>query len=75
MGVIILRPMNQNNDIILGKHCVFMMHVHLVFVTKYRRDIFTKEILDILRPIFFSVCNDFRAKSIEFDGEDFMFTY
>ena len=29
-----------------------MMHVHLVFVTKYRRDIFTKEILDILRPIF-----------------------
>ena len=44
--------MNQNNDIIRGRHCVFMMHVHLVFVTKYRRDIFTKEILDILRPIF-----------------------
>ncbi|MBW9253554.1 IS200/IS605 family transposase, partial [Proteus mirabilis] len=22
------------------RHCVFLMHVHLVFVTKYRRKIF-----------------------------------
>jgi putative transposase len=36
------------------------MHVHLVFVTKYRRDVFTSDILDDLRPIF---------ANVEFDGE------
>ncbi|MEB0014953.1 IS200/IS605 family transposase, partial [Glaciimonas sp. Cout2] len=46
------------------------MHVHLVFVTKYRRGVFTKEILDDLRPIFASVCVDFEAELVEFDGED-----
>jgi len=46
------------------------MHVHLVFVTKYRREVFTKEILDDLRGIFFGVCNDFEAELVEFDGEE-----
>jgi putative transposase len=46
------------------------MHVHLVFVTKYRRGVFTKEILHELRPIFSSVCIDFEADLVEFDGED-----
>jgi len=46
------------------------MHVHLVFVTKYRREVFTKEILDDLRPIFASVCADFESELVEFDGED-----
>lgn len=46
------------------------MHVHLVFVTKYRREVFTKEILDELKPIFAAVCADFGAELIEFDGED-----
>ena len=32
------------------------MHIHLVFVTKYRRGVFTKKILDELCPIFSSVC-------------------
>jgi len=57
----------DNNDIRTGRHCVFMMHVHLVFVTKYRRGVFTKEILDDLRPIFASVCNDFESELVEFD--------
>lgn len=46
------------------------MHVHLVFVTKYRRDVFTKEILNDLQSIFTSVCVDFESELIEFDGED-----
>lgn len=57
-------------EIRAGRHCVFMMHVHLVFVTKYRRDVFTKEILDDLRGIFAKVCADFEAELVEFDGED-----
>ena len=62
--------MIKNNDIRQGRHCVFVMHVHLVFVTKYRRGVFTKEILDDLRPILSSVCADFEAELVEFDGEE-----
>ncbi len=46
------------------------MHVHLVFVTKYRRNVFTKEVLEALNPIFDAICRDFEATLIEFDGED-----
>jgi len=58
-----------SSDLRHGRHCVFMMHVHLVFVTKYRRDVFTKDILDDLRPIFAKVCADFESELVEFDGE------
>ena len=46
------------------------MHVHLVFVTKYRREVFTKQILDELHPIFSSICKDFAANLVEFNGEE-----
>lgn len=62
--------MKKNNEIRHGRHCVFLMHVHLVFVTKYRRGVFTKEILDELYLIFSIVCADFEADLVEFDGED-----
>lgn len=45
------------------------MHVHLVFVTKYRREIFTKRILEDLKTIFQSVCFDFEANLVQFEGE------
>ena len=62
--------MEKSNDIRRGRHCVFNMHVHLVFVTKYRREAFTKEVIDDLRGIFASICSDFESKLVEFDGED-----
>ncbi|MGB4812513.1 MAG: IS200/IS605 family transposase [Methylophilaceae bacterium] len=62
--------MRDNNDIRHGRHCIFNIHVHLVFVTKYRREVFTKAILDELRPIFAKTCIDLEAELIEFDGED-----
>lgn len=46
------------------------MHVHLVFVTKYRRRVFTAAMLDDMRDIFASVCADFEAELVEMDGED-----
>jgi len=45
------------------------MHVHLVFVTKYRRKIFTKQILSELRIIFTGICINFEAHLTEFEGE------
>lgn len=53
-----------------GRHCVFNLHIHLVFVTKYRRHVFTKIILDSMRPLFQKVCQDFEATLVEFEGED-----
>src|SRR3954454_23492783 len=64
------RPRNADPEMRHGRHCVFLMHVHLVFVTKYRRGVFTKEIIDDLRVVFASVCHDFEAELVEFDGED-----
>ena len=62
--------MEKVNSIRTGRHCVFLLHVHLVFVTKYRRGVFTKAILDDLKEIFASVCHDFEAELVEFDGKD-----
>jgi putative transposase len=45
------------------------MHVHLVFVTKYRRCILDGEAIDTLRHIFSKVCADFEAQLVELDGE------
>lgn len=59
--------MTNDNDIRQGRHCIFLMHVHLVCVTKYRREMFTKAILDGLRSIFTSVCADFEVVLMEFD--------
>ena len=61
--------MNKSNDIRHGRHCVFNLHIHLVFVSKYRRSVFTKAVLEDLKEIFASVCQDFEAELVEFDGE------
>jgi REP element-mobilizing transposase RayT len=45
------------------------MHVHLIFVTKYRRKVFTKQILDELKKIFVNICIDFETDLVEFEGE------
>ena len=64
----------MENDLRRGlrcdRHVVFNLHVHLVFVAKYRRAVFTKQVLDDLEAIFDGVCKKFEAKLVEFDGED-----
>ncbi len=62
--------MKDANEIRTGRHCVFNMHVHLVFVTKYRRSVLTGTVLDDLRGILADVCRDFEAALVEFNGED-----
>lgn len=50
--------------------CCFQPACHLVFVTKYRKEVFTKEILNELQIIFEQVCHEFENELVEFDGED-----
>ena len=61
--------MTQETDYRRGRHCVFAIHAHLVFVTKYRRGVFRQEHLDSLHRILADVCKDFDAELIEFNGE------
>ena len=61
--------MSSNQEIRTGRHCVFNMHVHLVFVAKYQRDVFTKAMLKTMQEVFERVCLDFEAELVEFDGE------
>ena len=61
--------MISSNDFRRGRTCVFLMHVHLVFVAKYRRNIFTGRVLYDLKTIFGGVCLDFESKLIECNGE------
>jgi len=58
------------SDIRHGSHCVSQLHVHLVFVTKYRDRIFDGDAINRLRAIFAKVCTDFESQLIEMDGED-----
>lgn len=61
--------MEENNSIRQGRHCVYDMHVHLVFVTKYRHKVFTGKQLERLKTIFRDVCRDFDCQLEEFNGE------
>jgi putative transposase len=62
--------MEKDNEIRHGRHCVFKMHVHLVFVAKYRRKVFDLDAIDRLRLMFDKVCESFEASLVEMDGED-----
>lgn len=61
--------MDKSNDIRHGRHCVFKMHVHLVFVTKYRRNVLDGDAIAKLCTMFAKVCADFEANLIKMDGE------
>ena len=39
-----------------GRNCVFALHVHLVFIAKYRRDVLPDSAIRDLRAIFAKVC-------------------
>ncbi|WP_339056727.1 IS200/IS605 family transposase [Candidatus Regiella endosymbiont of Tuberolachnus salignus] len=61
--------MTKKINIRRGRHCSFIMHVHLVFVAKYRRNIFDQDAIEKLRGYFTSVCIDFDVELVEMDGE------
>jgi putative transposase len=61
--------MTTENEIRTGRHCVFSIHAHLVFVTKYRKRVFTSASLDILKEVMQKVCGDFDAELAAFEGE------
>ena len=62
--------MDDASDYRHGRSVVYALHVHLVFVTKYRRRVLDEAATATLRPIFARVCEDFGAELRACDGED-----
>ena len=58
----------EKTNVFHGRHCVYNFHVHLVFVVKYRRKVFTSAILK--EQYSFFVCSRFEAKLVKFNGEE-----
>ncbi|MCM1973118.1 MULTISPECIES: IS200/IS605 family transposase [unclassified Streptomyces] len=62
--------MAANGEYRRGRHVVSAMHVHLVFVTRYRRGVFNDDMLAVCEAAMRKVCEDFEAELVEFNGED-----
>lgn len=46
------------------------MHVHLVFITKYRFQVLDGDAISRLRVLFSKICVGFESELVEMDGED-----
>lgn len=53
-----------------GSHSVYSIRLHLVFVTKYRRKVITKPILERMLEVFNRVCLATDCILLEFSGEE-----
>ena len=60
---------NPNPDVRTGRHVVNNLHVHLVFVTKYRQGAFTDAMLTRTEEIMREVCTYFEAELEQFNGD------
>lgn len=52
-----------------GRHVVHNLHVHLVFVTKYRRKAFTDAMLTRCEEVMREVCTNFETELKQFNAE------
>jgi putative transposase len=62
--------MGDMDTIRTGRHRVFILHSHLIFVTKYRYRVFSDAHLIKLEQVMRDVCSDFEVELVEFNGED-----
>jgi putative transposase len=60
--------MQDASDLRRGRTCVFELHAHLVFVTRYRRPVFEAPHLQRLSEIFRVVCDKGSATLTECNG-------
>jgi len=61
--------MTDYDDIRTGRHCAFLLHAHLVFVTKYRHKVFADRHLRRMEEIMRAVCADSGTELVEFNGK------
>lgn len=68
-GILYTLPMTKYSDLLQKRNSVSCLYVHLVFVSKYRKRVFNRAILESMQNIFEDVCRENQVKLVEFDGE------
>ena len=53
-----------------GRSCVYQNFYHLVFVTKYRKGVFTDEMLNAMKDVFHETCLQMDCQLLECNGEE-----
>ncbi len=61
--------MQEEHDWRTGRSCVYKLFYHLVFVTKYRRGVFTEEMLIRLEEVYRQTCKQMEGELLTFSGE------
>lgn len=62
--------MNNDYNWRTGRYCVYKNYLHVIFVTKYRRGVLTKEMLKCLEKVLKVTCLELKGELLEFSGED-----
>lgn len=62
--------MAKATDFHRGRHVVYNLNAHLVFVPKYRRKVISANVFSVLRSTFEAVCHDFGCELKEAWHED-----
>ena len=62
--------MVQASDFRSGRHVVFKLNAHLVFVPKYRKRCITSRVHQVLQASFETVCKDFECELLEVGYEE-----
>ena len=64
-----VKHLNEDFEWRTGRSCVFKIFLHLIFVTRYRRDVLTSEMIDTLKEVYRETCAQMEGELIEFGGE------
>lgn len=59
----------QKDTMKTAGHAVYALHTHIVFVTKYRHECLTAEMLSAMKVQVEQVCEKWRSEVLEFNGE------
>ena len=62
--------MTEYQNLRAGRHCAFVLHAHLVFVTKYRHKVSKDAHLTRMEETMRAVCADFESEPVEFNSEN-----
>jgi len=63
------KEMTKQQKVRKSKNAVFLMHVHLVFVTKYRKKVFDSRHLKYIEELTLHICKQKQCTLKEFNGE------
>lgn len=62
--------MSEKDNWNTGRSVVFKNTVHLVFITKYRRKVFSDFLLKVVEEVVRETCKQMDSELIEFNGEN-----